>query len=237
MEIVEIVGQAKHGVTMPLRCRVEDGSIYYVKGPSAGYSSLTKELVCGRLAHAFGLPVPEIAVLTVPRAFRGIGGAERLGLGPVFGSKEIPQAFEVSYSDLADIPDQIAKQILFFDRWILNADRILSKAGGNPNIIRSRDGFFVIDHHNAFDPDAGEADFWKTHMFGGLRERSIDKAFQVQFSDCCAICLEAWDDIIGAVPERWLYIDDLMTVECQPELAAMRAILDRVNEAEFWSWI
>lgn len=66
IQIVEILDRSIQGVTRPFYCRCEDGQAYFVKGRGAGRQSLIAEYFGGRLARAFGLPVPDFEIVEIP---------------------------------------------------------------------------------------------------------------------------------------------------------------------------
>lgn len=62
---------------------------------------------------------------------------------------------ELTISTVREVPDGIQQDVLVFDWWIHNGDRLLTERGSNPNLFwnpASRE-LIVIDHNQAFDPD------------------------------------------------------------------------------------
>ncbi len=150
-----------------------DGGLYVVKfrGAGQGARALIAEVVVGRLASALGLPLPDLAVVTLADGF---GRAEpdpeiqdilRASGGPNVGLAFVPGAFAydpVAHADLVD-PDTAAA-VVWLDALTTNIDR----TARNPNLLVARgdDGpdLWLIDHgaalyfhHNWATVDAAKA--------------------------------------------------------------------------------
>jgi hypothetical protein len=212
-----------------------------VKGKGAGFPSLVKEWLAGSLAKTFGLPIPGFAILNVPRNLYELGRRgllADLGHGPVFGSKAIPNVNEITTTEATEIPVEMKRRIAVFDWWIMNGDRTLSESGGNPNIlwdvsIRSP---FLIDHNLAFDPSLTLVAMERTHIFGSLLSEIIDdpslqKSWAAEFHRC----LGQWNDFCDALPERWNYVDDQLTVPSGFASTAALTKLRRFDTPVMWT--
>jgi hypothetical protein len=212
-----------------------------VKGKGAGFASLAKEWLAGSLAEVFGLPIPNFSILNVPRGLYELGRhglLADLGHGPVFGSKAIPNVNEITTTEAGKIPDAMKRRIAVFDWWIMNGDRTLSEHGGNPNILWevSLGCPFVIDHNLAFDQSVSLAGLEAQHLFGTFLTEVIDTpSLQDIWSEQCDRCLGRWNDFCGALPERWSYLDDQLTVDSGFDPSAALAILRRFDTAAMWS--
>ena len=66
--IVEVIGPAAQGKSIPLLCGGADGHRYYVKGQQTNRASLWREWICGYLAEAMGLPLPPFAAVQLDPA-------------------------------------------------------------------------------------------------------------------------------------------------------------------------
>lgn len=118
IQIVEILGRSIQGMTNPFYCRGDDGLAYFVKGRGAGRQSQIAEYVGGKLAHKFGLPVPNFEIVEVPQeliTWCGRKDAAELGAGLAFASKELPHVQEFSFSMIQRIPEQLRKDVVAFD--------------------------------------------------------------------------------------------------------------------------
>lgn len=158
IEIDEVLRRSEQGATEPYICRGENGRVYFVKGKGAGYDSLVKEWIAGKLAKGMGLPIPNFELVNVPRDLYDVGrdGPLRdLGFGILFGSENLENANEMSISNMSATPGDLKRDIAAFDWWIKNGDRTLTEAGGNPNILWSETAsqLYVIDHNLCFDED------------------------------------------------------------------------------------
>lgn len=155
LEVDEVLGRSQQGITRPFICRCSDRHLYFVKGKGAGHASLAKEWIAGRLAQRFGLPIPQFSILSVPRDLVEGSDANLSGLGHglAFGSRAVEDVDEISVTNIQNISQDIMRDIVAFDWFVMNGDRTLSADGGNPNILwsLSENRPYVIDHNLAFD--------------------------------------------------------------------------------------
>ena len=241
IKVVEVVRRSQQGVTQPFVCRADDGDLYFVKGRGAGYVSLAREWLAGGLATAFGLPIPSFAVLQVPTELYELskdGGLYDLGPGQVFGSREVPMANEISMTEAVGIGKEIRRDIAVFDWWIMNGDRTLSQNGGNQNILWSAvsGGPHIIDHNLAFDQRITLSSLIHDHIFGHeLSEVADAPDLQDAFSKRFRSCLESWDQICAAMPERWRFLDELCSMETGFSDKQALAILRRYETLNMWN--
>lgn len=240
LQIEEVLGRSEQGVTNPYICRCTNGKRYYVKGCGASFSSLVKEIICGRLAKLFDLPIANFDILEMPREFyESVSDASLsdLGYGFVFGSEALDNVTEMSVSDVQISNKELMSDVFMFDWWVLNGDRSLTEFGGNPNLLWSADKrkFSVIDFNLAFDSTVTLSSLKASHVFrdaaSAIKEKSSDvERYNMRF----AKCLESWSEIVDSIPERWMYADEAMTVPITLELATAKRCLDRYLENEFW---
>ena len=132
------------------------------------------EWICGCIAQSLNLPIPPFCPLIcspeLSDAWVNSGrGCERLSspfMRVVFGSMEVPSAVDVrDVANLDGVSDaeQMAA-IYLFDKVIQNIDRTEE----NSNILLKfgeHQGFYIIDHSNAFTRKFDTADFSRTHLF------------------------------------------------------------------------
>ena len=143
-----------------------DGGLYVVKfrGAGQGPRALAAELIVGLLARAAGLPVPELALVSVPEQF---GKAEpdseirellRASHGVNVGLRYLDGAFNFDAHAAGDLIDaDLATDIVLLDGFVTNPDR----THGNPNLLIWRRAPWLIDHGSALYihhrwPAAGE---------------------------------------------------------------------------------
>ena len=168
VEIVEITRRSDQGFTKPFVCRGGDGEVYFVKGVGAGRDSQFKEWIAGKLALAMGLPIAPFSLVDVPEElllFDSEGKYSDLGAGVAFGSCK-QTVTEVSFSVLSEVPKQTRRDLLVFDWWIANMDRMYTEEGGNPNLFWKPNSkeLVVIDHNQAFDEDFSKENFFNLHV-------------------------------------------------------------------------
>ena len=141
----------REGGSLPALVEADDGRQYVVKfrGAGQGTRALIAELVAGQLGRAAGLPVPELALVTVDAA---LGKSEpdqeireliAASVGTNVGLEFLPGS--VTFDPAADKPEltpELASQVVAFDAFISNVDR----TPRNPNLLSFRGGLWLIDH-------------------------------------------------------------------------------------------
>jgi len=241
VEIVEVIRRSEHGITLPFLCRGDDGKFYFVKGAGAGRDSQVKEWVSGNLAQLLGVPVAPFKIVHVPEEIlEGLSQehARDLGSGPAFGSEE-QRITELSWVQVADVPDALRKKVLFFDWWISNDDRNFTELSGNPNLFwePAAGRLVVIDHNQAFDPEFCPESFFALHAFRecaeGIAGDWVEREF---YTSKARQALDHWDEIASSVPEEWHYIDEEMTIQVGFSLDAFLEHLQRFESDDFWDW-
>lgn len=187
------------------RCCAEDGRWFYVKSPrQAGARAVISEWLGAGLAFAMNLPIRAPSFVRIPSSLIIALGGHELGEGIAFGSLELPFPDHLSFSHSLSLPEPLRAEILLFDYWIRNTDRVLGPAGGNPNLLMSREvPVALIDHGNAFDDHFVPADFLKSHVFSGTRSNWLDAtrrhAWQQQARHAATTLEALW----GHIPETW----------------------------------
>lgn len=232
--IVEVLDRSIQGVTQPFLCRGDDGALYYVKGNFAGHRAKCCEWIAGRLGALLGLPLPQFAIVEVPRVL--IQGSDRedihdLGSGPAFASQRVEGADELRYGFADEWEDyfrQLGATVLLFDWWICNPDRTLGETGGNPNLLwtAADSGLHVIDHNLAFSLQNMDS-FWSDHVFASdiwfWDDIQADIMLQMQAAR------EALPQIWNELPDEWTEIESDLTLDFVSD------VLGRVEtDADFW---
>jgi len=200
----------KEGVTRPWLCEADDGCKYVVK-PATEIPpyELVSEWISCNLAREFGLPTPEVRIVHNVNPLLKLKG-EPVGLDdnyPAFGSRYIEQTTALTYSQSMGLSGDFKKKLLIFDYWIQNADRNLSRDGGNVNLIYSpfSEEVFVFDHNQAFDRNFSCESFLQHHVFSGEnRGVAIDQLDRALFGPEFEHCLEHWDAIVSQIPPEWI---------------------------------
>ena len=233
MRILEITGRARQGKTEPFICRASDGWLYYVKGRHAGYRSMVCEWLAGRLAQELDLPIAPFEIVDVPRALikESLNDEHlQLGVGEAFGSQQIEFAEWFQWEQRTLIPAGLRAQLLVFDWWICNSDRVLGELDGNVNLLwtNSPEKLHLIDHNNAFSREVSSenwSDFCADHVFGqsyngttheaqhlsgpqgafdvAAIEDTANKALCQQFGAECESAYLKIDNFWDEMPDEW----------------------------------
>lgn len=227
-------------MTKPFICRGDDGAVYFVKGADAGRRSLLCEWIAGNLCLHLGLPIAPFEIVHVPEALLAFdtGELRDLGAGPAFGSRE-RQITELTFAAIMDnIRESLQQDVLLFDWWVRNGDRMLSEVGGNPNLFLEpgTGELIVIDHNQAFDDSLEKNDFLESHVFGAQAGHVFgDSAGRSAYNARLAAALEHWPDIRAGIPEDWLFLDPEMTVSVDFDLDRVYELLKEHERDEFWA--
>lgn len=213
VQVTEIISRTSQGATQPFLCRGTDGALYYAKGRGAGRKSLVAEWLAGSLAQAFGLPIAPFAVGEVDEALIQYGAPELtdLGAGYVFLSQRVENVMEISWLSIPDVPLQTQMDILVFDYWVQNQDRMLTELGGNPNLLwdPSRKQVVVIDHNLAFDLEFDNPTFFSSHVFARSWDHVVGDLVERQlYEDRLQATLSRFDDICDKMPDSWWWLDE-----------------------------
>ena len=213
-EITRYVTPLREGSSLPALVEADDGREYVAKFRGAGHGAkaLIAELVVGEIGRAVGLPVPELALLDLPKEIaRGesndeirdlLGWSVGLNIGLAF----VPGALAADISRPPPEGPEWAADVVWFDALTINPDR----TPRNANLI-VRDGrTWLIDHgsalyvHHAWtDPDeharrpfARIADHVLLPSAASIAEADARLTARV---DPATI-----NEIIDAIPEDWL---------------------------------
>ncbi len=150
LRALRYVAPLREGGSLPAVVET-DGGLFAVKflGAGQGARALVAEIVVGGLAHALGLPIPEVALVTLADGF---GRAEpdpeiqdilRGSIGTNVGLAFLDGAFPydpVACDGLVDA--DLASDIVWLDALVTNVDR----TARNPNLLVTADGLSVMDH-------------------------------------------------------------------------------------------
>lgn len=207
----------REGGSMPAVMEADDGASYVVKfrGAGQGPRALVAEVVVGELARGLGLPVPELAIVSVDAAIgRNEGDPEIRSLvvgsaGDNAGLAFLPAAINFDPAainrDPAALDPALMARIVAFDAFAQNMDRTAK----NPNMMWCKGQLWLIDH--------GAALYWQHDWDGGLegvRSPFALIARHVLLPHASSIAAEAaWllaglaDEAIAAavaaVPDEW----------------------------------
>lgn len=242
--ITEILRRADAGVSVnPFICRTEDEREIYVKPAGSLPESLIFEWLGSSLAREMNLPVAEFTLVDIPPLLvDSVIGIDTSGLnaGIGFGSYDVGTGSrDMETGDLDRLPPTILAEILAFDLWIQNEDRILSHQGGNPNLVIGSDQEepFLIDHDNAFDSDFAPGELRNQHL--GWAQRSywlcpIERQIWEAKTKSALVKLSTfWDEL----PEHWLERSQNLSENPSRTLDSIRAILAKPSSQteSFWA--
>jgi hypothetical protein len=136
----------REGGSLPGLVEADDDGLYVVKlrGAGQGPKALAAELLCGELARALGLPVPELVLLELdPQIGAGEPDPEvqdllRASAGLNVGVDFLPGALPW----LRGAEPAFAADVVWFDAWVENVDR----TPRNPNLLCWHGAPWLIDH-------------------------------------------------------------------------------------------
>ena len=234
-QITQIIRRTDQGATRPFICRADDGKVYYVKGKSASTGERIREWMGANLASAFGLAVPEMTLLEVPKPLVDHSSSEvktELGMGYAVGSRQILSVHELRHEEAALVPVATQRQILLFDCWAGNEDRTLSGFGGNPNLLwRSRDKtLYAIDYNLVLQNDFDSQAFWATHVFAkSARLEKLNATEQRHYQEQLNQALKLWPSFWQQLPETWL--DENESTAAFDAVAVLKQLQDDADGA------
>ncbi|MCK5133779.1 MAG: hypothetical protein KAR40_16720 [Candidatus Sabulitectum sp.] len=206
INVREIHGKAKSGMTDPYICTCEDNAQYVVKGNGAGRDGRIKELVCAALGKQFGLAIPLFRIAYVDSQLLKFNEKRTevtscIGEGLCFASRMVKHPSIVRKEEIENINIETRCRILLFDWWIKNMDR----SDTNTNLLWTTDGSIkVIDHNLAFDKDFEEEEFFTRHLF--RKDRAMPEVglnFPQKMSELAENVLSQFEAVWDQIPEEW----------------------------------
>lgn len=235
--VIEIVRRMKDGSTEPFLCQCDDGNLYVVKSkPKMTPKELVAEFVAAHLASDVGLSIPDFCIVDVPGDLIEYSPELRgeINEGYAFASRFIDGAIELSFTQahnesVVSTPEQ--KKIYLFDRWVLNADRSLTKNGGNVNMLFDvvNNKYYLIDHNLSFDHSDRPDDFaWHVYC-PASRKWIFDLVDREAGESLLRDVIARFASFTQLIPEDWLNSQDLVPFIVHT--------LDRATTDDFWSKI
>ncbi|MBK9032781.1 MAG: aminotransferase class I and II [Myxococcales bacterium] len=204
----------REGGSLPGLIEADDGRLWVVKfrGAGQGVGALVAEVIAGRLAAALALPMPDLAVLTIPPKFGVTDGDPEVNdlltasVGTNLAMAFLPAAVGYDPAAKRTVDAALAARVVAFDVLISNIDRTYR----NPNLLWSGDRLWLIDH--------GAALYWQ-HSWDGsttnatarlprLTEHVLAPLADDVIAAATAIAAALDDavlaDALAAVPDAWL---------------------------------
>lgn len=140
----------REGGSLPALVEADDDGLYVTKlrGAGQGPKALVAEVICGELARALGLPMPELVLVEVavelshaepdPEIQELLQASAGTNLGLDFLPGSLP------YTPAGDVqpPSEQAADIVWFDAFVENVDR----TPRNPNLLVWHGVPWLIDH-------------------------------------------------------------------------------------------
>jgi hypothetical protein len=213
VQATRYVTPLREGGSLPAIVEGDDSGMYVLKfhGAGQGPKVLVAELICGELARAAGLPVPEIVTMEldadlartepdpeIQHLIKASGGLN-LALDYLPGS--------VTFDPLADQPDpSLASAIVWFDAYVTNIDR----TARNANMLMWHQKLWLIDHGAALYFHHG----WREGVdrsgdaFPAIKDHVLMRfAGDLRAADAslsARLTPEVIADVVAAVPDIWL---------------------------------
>jgi hypothetical protein len=152
----------REGGSLPAIVEADDDGLYVLKfrGAGQGPKALAAEVVCGELARALGLPVPELVLVDVDPQ---LGHAEPdpeiqdlldASAGINLGMDFLPGALAFDEAAARRLDPALAAEVVWFDALVMNVDR----TPRNPNLLSWHERLWLIDHGAALYLQHGTAD-------------------------------------------------------------------------------
>jgi hypothetical protein len=188
----------RRGSSRPVVVETEAGLRFVkLRGAAQGTGPLVAEIIVGALAGAIGLSVPSRSLVYLTSDIEvDEGGDDELGdlldasVGLNLGFRYLGEPLDLTQQELQSISADDRAAILWLDRFTLNPDR----TARNPNLVRSNDRVWLIDHGAAlsFQYD------WS--LVTDETPRAVRPEVEPHlFGDSVALVdLLAWDEILAA---------------------------------------
>src|SRR5262249_25422027 len=147
--VTRYVTPLREGGSLPGLVEADDDGLYVLKFRGAGHGvrALVAELLCGEIARALGLPVPEIVLASLDRdlartepdpevhALIHDSGGINLAIDYLPGS--------INFDPVVHrMPPELASRIVWFDALVTNVDR----TARNTNMLMWHRAPWLIDH-------------------------------------------------------------------------------------------
>ncbi len=241
LEVSEVTRKSDQGEGCAYLCLGDDGNQYWVKGVSAQRDFQANEWLAGHLAQAFGLPIAHFCLIQIDYMFAMYLPVElkEIGAGVAFASQHVSGSKEPNKGELQSVPESLKKDLLMFDYWVQNADRIF----GNPNLLwlATEQKLVVIDHNLAFDDEFSVQGFFgilndgSAHVFADMHEQIFSDLVEIErYKHKMEACLPVFEQSIVSVPRDWNFTDADEKEDLEIDYDSKRRVLERFKDDEFW---
>ena len=231
----------REGGSMPAVVEADDDGLYVLKfrGAGQGPKALVAELICGGLAKALDLPMPDLALMELDADLARTEGDPEIqdlikaSAGLNLATDYMPGA--VNFDPVAEQPDaDLASRIVWFDAFISNVDR----TARNTNLLMWHRRLYLIDHgaalyfHHGWDGDVSGADkafpLIRDHVLlrGASRLAEIDGGMAAVLTEATIA------GIVADVPDAWLQGPDGFGDPATQRAAYVRYLVRRVAQRD-----
>jgi len=228
----------REGGSLPGLMEADDLGTYVVKwrGAGQGVKVLVAEVVCGELARALGLPVPQLVTVDVA-AELAVGEPDvevqellQRSAGRNLGLDYLPGALDFE-AGADGVDPQLAGRVLWFDALVGN----VARSWRNPNMLFWHGRLQLIDHGAALTfhhnwPGAAAA---VPRPYDASAHALLECEPQVPAADSALAPLvtrPALDEVLAQVPDEWLEDDDPDAVRAR----YVDQLLARLDAREAW---
>jgi hypothetical protein len=199
-EVVRIEAVLTSGSGMPCVAACDDGRRRVVKlrGAGGGAAGLLVEALGLRVARAFGAPVPEACVVTVPQDLPWTAGTDEFDAllqrswGANLGIAYVAEARTAGPEDVASAPGAHVAAIASADRFLANVDR----TARNPNLLASPGGGIVAI-------DYGACLIVSRALSGRLGGTTLPRGHLLPDAARLPIPALPWADMTADLPDTW----------------------------------
>lgn len=202
----------REGGSLPGLVEADDLGTYVVKfrGAGQGRKALVAEVVSGELGRRLGLPVPELAVISLdPVVARHEPDEEvqdllRASAGANLAMDFLPGA--IGFDPLAhEVDAELAARVLWFDAFVSNVDR----SWRNPNLLLWHGALHLVDHGATllFHHDWARADRLVQRPYDvGDHVLAPSAARRAEAAAALApqVTGTALEEVLALVPDAWL---------------------------------
>ncbi len=243
VRVTRYVTPLREGGSLPAIVEADDEGLYVLKfrGAGQGARALVAELVSGEIARALGLAVPEIVLADLdPELARTEPDPEIHAL--IMDSAGLNLALDylpgsVTYDPITQKPaHELASRIVWFDAYVTNIDR----TPRNANLLMWHRKLWLIDHgaalyfhHSWTDMDRRPKDPFaliKDHIllpFASALE-AVDGPMTTTITE------NAIREIVGRIPDDWMYGDSSFPTTTENREAYVKYLLRRLEEPRYF---
>ena len=226
---------------MPAVVEGDDLGLYVLKfrGAGQGPKALVAEAIAGGLAHALGLPMPEIVLMDLdPELARTEADPEiqdliRASAGLNLGMDYLPGA--INFDPVAEQPDaELCSRIVWFDAFTSNVDR----TARNPNLLVWHRQLYLIDHgaslyfHHGWDGNTAQAG----RPFALIRDhvllRWATRLAEVDAQMAARLPADVVTAVVAQVPDEWLQGPDAFADPATQRAAYVDYLCKRLAQRE-----